>query len=218
MKSRKKTTIYVVRHGESLGNAAKTMLGHTDLDLSEHGRKQAMATAEHLKGVKIDAIYSSDLLRAYNTAIPHARLRGLEVVGVKELRELYVGKWEGKLVSEILEHDEKMFYEDWHGGFGTFTFPDGEGVMEGGHRFNNAVMSLAKKHPGECILIAAHAAVIRAFWSIISGIEPSEIVDKLPFPTNASYSIAEFDGEIIKPIEYSVDQHLAEIGITRVIT
>ena len=59
-----KTKIILIRHGESLGNANRTMLGHTDLDLSPLGYTQAETTANHLKNEKIDAIYSSDLIRA----------------------------------------------------------------------------------------------------------------------------------------------------------
>ena len=67
-----KTKIYFIRHGESLGNAARKILGHTDLDLSELGYRQAFATAEHLKDIHIDVIYSSDLMRAMHTAEPNA--------------------------------------------------------------------------------------------------------------------------------------------------
>ena len=214
----KKTKIIIVRHGESLGNAGRFMLGHTDLDLSELGYRQAACTAEYLKDEHIDAIYSSDLMRAYNTGLPHARYRDMEIKCDRGLRELHVGAWEGKCVEEILRDFGDMFEKDWHGNFGGFTFPDGEGVMEGAERFYNTVLRIAREHMGECILICAHAAVIRGFWSIISGIAPSEIVDKLPFPTNASYSVAYFDGEKIIPDKYSCDEHLSEVGITRVIT
>ena len=214
----KKTTIYLIRHGESIGNATKTMLGHTNLDLSEHGYKQAAATAEHLRDTSFDAIYSSDLMRAYNTALPHAQMRGLEVICDKGLRELSVGDWEGKCVTEILDKWYDEFVNQWHGGFGTFKFPGGEGVMDGGHRFHDTVMRIAKQNLGKTLIVAAHAAVIRAFWSIISGISPEDIVEKLPFPSNASYSICELDGERLIPLEYSCDKHLESVGITHVIT
>ena len=213
----KKTTIYIVRHGESLGNATKTMLGHTNLDLSEHGYKQAEATCKHLASVHFDKIYSSDLLRAFNTAKPHADLRGLEVIPKVGLRELNVGAWEGKHVSEIIQNYGDMFEVHWHGGFGTFTFPDGEAVMGAAQRFYNAVLKIAREDMGKTVLIGAHAGVIRGFWSIISGVAPEDIVEKIDWPTNASYSICEFDGEKLIPLEYSNDEHLAEIGITRVI-
>ena len=88
--------VYFVRHGQSLGNAERVLLGHCDLDLSPLGVQQAKLTAEAMKDFPIDIIYSSDLLRAYNTAKPHADLRGISVIPDKCFRECYLGDWEGK--------------------------------------------------------------------------------------------------------------------------
>ena len=98
-----KTKILLVRHGQSIGNATKTILGHTDLDLSELGYKQAEVTANELKNEKIDLIFSSDLKRAYNTALFHAKMRDLEVITSKNLREVYLGAWEGQTINNIIE-------------------------------------------------------------------------------------------------------------------
>ncbi len=98
-----RTKIYLIRHGESLGNAVRQLLGHTDLDLSPLGYRQADLTATALSSVQIDEVYSSDLLRAYNTALPHAKMRGLEVQGRTELRELFLGDWEGLRVEEVMQ-------------------------------------------------------------------------------------------------------------------
>ena len=213
-----KTRIYIVRHGQSIGNQKQLMLGHTDLDLTELGLKQACATADFLKDTKIDKIYSSDLKRAYNTALPHANIRNTVVNALEGVREFYLGDWEGKSVESIINDYGDMFAESWHGGFGTFTFPSGEAVMDGGRRFYRQVLSICEECPDMTILIAAHAGVIRSFWSIISGIAPENIVRDLPFPTNASYSICDFIDGVIVPIEYSSDSHLTEVGITSVIS
>lgn len=212
-----KTKIILIRHGESLGNKDRIILGHTDLDLSEHGYLQAKTTANFLKNEKIDAIYSSDLKRAYNTALPNAEIRGLNVITDKELREIFVGDWEGLRVSEILEKWGREAFEDqWHGHFGTFTFPNGEFIQDGGRRFYNKVLEIAGKNEGKTIIITAHAAVIRAFWAIISGIKWENVVSELPFATNASFSVCYYDGKDIKPDLYSYDDHLVKVGITRV--
>ncbi len=211
-----KTKIFLVRHGESLGNAARRILGHTDLDLSELGYAQAESTAKALANEKIDVVYSSDLMRAMNTAAPHARIRGLTVVPDRNLREMYVGEWEGKSVSDVKEQYGTMYDEQWRGGFGTFVFPGGEGTQEAAERFYGAMKDIADKNSGKAVLVAAHAAVIRAFWAKISGIKPEDIAASLDFPTNASYSVLEYEGGAFCPLEFSVDGHLAEVGITRV--
>ena len=208
--------IYLVRHGESLGNAMVMFLGHTDLDLSELGYKQANATAMALSNIHFDKIYSSELCRAYNTALPHAKMRGLDVEARKNLREVYVGAWEGKRCTEISEKYGDLYHIDWHEKYGTFVFPEGDSVIDAGKRFHDEVLKIAKENIGKTILIASHGAVIRSSWAMISGISSEDIAQALPFPTNASYSVLEFDGERLIPIEYSCDTHLSDIGITQI--
>lgn len=210
------TKIYLIRHGESLGNAMVMFLGHTDLDLSELGYKQAFATAKALSDVHFDKIYSSDLIRAYNTALPHAKMRGLEVESRENLREVYVGAWEGKRCSEISEKYGNLYHIDWHDKYGTFVFPEGDSVIDAGKRFYNEVLSIAKENIGKTVLIASHGAVIRSSWAMIASIAPEDIAQKLPFPTNASFSTLEFDGEKLVPLVYSCDAHLLDVGITQV--
>ena len=211
------TKLIIVRHGQSLGNLTATFLGHTDLDLSDLGYKQAAATAEHLKNEKIDTIYSSDLKRAANTAIPHAKIRDLDVIYSQNLREMYVGEWENRTKEDIINiWGREMFEKQWFDNFGLFTFPGGENTIDSGKRFLDEVLRISSENIGKTVLIAAHAGVIRSFWSIISNIDPKDIASSLPFPSNASYSIAYFDGEKLIPENYSCDSHLESVGITKV--
>ena len=69
---------------------------------------------------------------------------------------------------------------------------------------------------GKTVLICSHAAVIRAFWAIINHIEWDEVAEKLPFASNASFSVAYYDGKNINPDIYSFDSHLKDVGITKV--
>ena len=71
------TKIYLIRHGESIGNLHRICLGHTDLDLTDLGLKQAKKTADALSDVNFAAIYSSDLIRAVHTAEPNAIKRSI---------------------------------------------------------------------------------------------------------------------------------------------
>lgn len=207
----KDTVFYLVRHGQSLGNAIRTYLGHTNLDLSELGYKQAKITAEHLRSVPFDAIYSSDLLRAHNTAVPHAELRGIPIVDSVQLRELDLGDWEGMPIDTLVSEHREQFVEKWLGEFGPFAFPGGESVVHGADRFYSELVRIAEKHEGKTVLVTAHAAVIRAFWCKINEVAPlSEWGKAFPFSTNASYSVCHFDGERFVPKEYSQDSHFAD--------
>lgn len=207
-----KTLIYIVRHGESIGNFKREFLGHTDKDLTELGYEQAEKTAEELSGVDFEAIYSSDLQRAYHTAEPHAKMRGMTAIGREDLRELYVGEWEGRRVDDLANEYGELFTVEWREKFGTFHHAKGgESVQAAAKRMYNAILDIAKKHTGKTVLIATHAAAIRGFWGLISHISPENLADKIPFPTNASYSVVEYkDGELY-PVSYSNDSHLKDV-------
>lgn len=205
------TRILLVRHGESLGNARRAFLGHTDKDLSERGYAQAYRTAEFLSFERIDVIYSSDLIRAYNTAVPHAKLHGLAVIPDGGLREIYAGEWEDRTVEEIIDIWGDEYLVGWRKNFGTYAIPGGESVLNLGKRIESAVLSIARANVGKTVLIACHAAAIRSFFGRISGIAPEELAGRLAFPTNASVSTVYFDGEKLIPGEYSHDGHLTDL-------
>ena len=208
------TEIVIIRHGESLANKERIMIGQSDYDLSDRGREQAAATAEFLKNEHFDAIYSSDLCRAYNTALPNAKLRGLEIITDEGLRESYVGLWEERYFAD-LEDNESELMRSWRQSFGHMVFPGGESTYDSGMRFHDAVVRIAKANPGRRILIATHAGVIRAFWGIINSVSKDEMGEAFPFATNASCSYLSFDGERLIPGEYSVNAHLESIGFIK---
>ena len=210
-KSAMKTRIYLIRHGESVGNLHRICLGHTDLDLTELGLRQAEKTAKTLSDVELDAVYSSDLIRAIHTAEPHANRRGLSINTCSDFRELYFGNWENASVLMLKEKFHNEFTIGWRQNFGTFTAPEGESVVEMADRMVRGLKNAAKQHPGKNILVTSHAAAIRALWGKISGHEPISWAEAYPFPTNASYSVLEFDGEKLTPISYSNDSHLGEL-------
>ena len=205
------TLIYIVRHGESVGNLHRICLGHTDLDLTELGMEQAKKTADALENVDFAAIYSSDLQRAVHTAEPHASRRNLAVNTSSDFRELYFGNWENASVLMLKEKFHEQFTIGWRQNFGTFTAPEGESVVDMADRMVSGLVKIASEHLGGVILVTSHAAAIRALWGKISGYAPSEWADAFPFPTNASYSVLKFDGECLTPVSYSNDEHLGEL-------
>jgi broad specificity phosphatase PhoE len=103
------TRILLVRHGQSVGNAERRFGGHSATPLSARGRAQAEATARVLAGERVTAIYSSDLLRAVETAEPLARALKLEINGAEAFRERSVGRMEGLTFEEAAE----TFPEDY---------------------------------------------------------------------------------------------------------
>lgn len=205
MNMKKETKIIIIRHGESLANAKRIYLGHTDWDLSEKGKEQARQVAEYLSDEKIDVIYSSDLIRAYNTALPHAERRGMEIIKSRGLREVYLGEWECRRIEELEAEYPVEFCVGWRERFGTCAVPGGESIPELAERIYGAVYEIAKENEGRTVLIACHAAAIRAFWGKLTETPAEEVAQKIPFPKNASCTTVIFDGERLVPVEYGYD-------------
>ena len=203
----KKTKIILIRHGESLANAQKIYLGHTDWDLSENGKKQAQIAAEYFKDEKIDAIYSSDLIRAYNTAVPHSQLHSLPINAREELREIHLGDWEGRYIDDLLRDFHDEFVYGWRDSFGVFQPPNGESVPHLAKRIRDAVIAIAEENEGKTILITTHAAAIRSFWGLVTETVAEEVAEKIPFPTNASATIVYYEDGRLIPGEFSVDHY-----------
>lgn len=207
-----KTRFILVRHGQSLGNERKIILGHVDWDITDVGRAQAECVAEALANRKIDAVYSSDLMRAYNTVAPVALSRGLKINVDKGLREINMGLWEGREVSEIIEKYGELFTVEWMQHFGSFCAPGGESTSELARRFRDTLRRIAEENPGSTVLIGTHAAAIRAFWALVTGVPSEKIDELLAFPDNASYSEIDYEDGCFTPISYSVSDYLTTIA------
>lgn len=202
--SSKITKLILIRHGQSLGNAENVYLGHTDLDLSPLGYQQAELAARAIKSEPVSAIYSSSLIRAHNTALPHARLHGLSVIDSDELREIYLGEWEMCKLSDL----ETVWYDEfvlgWRKNFGTYCPPGGESVPHLALRIHKELIRIAEENTGGYVVIASHAAAIRSVWGRVAKIDPEKLADAVPFPTNASLTTMYYDGKELHPIRYSI--------------
>ena len=207
-----KTKIILQRHGESMANATHVYAGHSDFPLSELGMEQALLAAKALQGERIDAIYSSDLQRAVQTALPHAELHGLKINKSTGLREIYLGEWEAKSSGFLKSNYPYEAVFIWKNYFGLFKAPGGESAPDAGERFCNELLRIARENIGKTVLVTAHAAVIRLSYARLLGCDHHEISAKLPFPTNASFSILYFDGERFFPDKYSLDEHVKDFA------
>src|SRR5262249_58138144 len=108
----------LARHGETDWNRARRWQGHADRPLTERGRAQAVALAERLADIALDAIYASDLRRARETADFVAARQGLAVLELRELREVDVGSWEGLTREEAEETFPEGYRRGGAGGAG----------------------------------------------------------------------------------------------------
>ena len=147
------TTILLVRHGETDWNVERRVQGHSDRPLNETGRSQAAALVEELADERIDAVYSSDLARALDTAGGVAAARGLRVDALPELREKNFGTWEGLTDREIRERFPQASTGPWG---------DAETSEELAERVLAALRIIAAHHPGGRVLVVTHGGPVRA--------------------------------------------------------
>ena len=103
------TTVLLIRHGQSRGNAERRFGGHTATPLSARGRNQSQATALALKSESLTAIYSSDLARAMETARALSKVTGLHVHGTSAFRERSVGVMEGLTFEDAAQQHPEQY-------------------------------------------------------------------------------------------------------------
>lgn len=102
--------IYIVRHGQTIWNAGNLLQGSADIELNERGRALAGETGQNLEGVSFDKIYSSPLIRAYETACLIRGHRNIPIIRDDRLKELNFGINEGKNFKELLEDTSTPFH------------------------------------------------------------------------------------------------------------
>jgi len=162
------TVILLARHGETDWNIQGRWQGHADRPLNDAGREQARELAETLAaGRTIDVVYSSDLIRAHETARIVAERLGLPVTVDVGLREVDVGDWSGRAHDEVESLDPEGFRR-WQGGGKGWN--GGESYEEMGSRVVGTVLRLANAHPGKTILIVSHGGSIRACRAVAAGL------------------------------------------------
>ena len=171
------TTLLLVRHGETDWNAAGRLQGHTDRPLNDYGRSQAEALAETLAADEIDAVYSSDLARARETADIVAARLGLPVAVHADLREKNWGNWEGLTPAER-ERVELV----------------GETTAAHRERTLRVLHWIAGRHAGERVVVVTHGGSIRRVQASVLGVA-------LPVLDNCAVWAMACEGGLFRPID-----------------
>ena len=204
------TRVLLVRHGQSQSNVGGTFTGQLDAPLSPVGHAQAERTAQFiLENYHIDAIYSSDLQRAYHTGLPVAKKLGLQIHTDKRLREIYGGEWEGMRFTD-LPQTHPAEYALWQQDVGNSRCPGGESVAELADRVWESVMEICQKNPDKTVLVASHATPIRTIQWKITGTDLS-FMKQIPWVSNSSVSELIYEDGILTPVKLSQDAHLADM-------
>ena len=203
------TTIYLIRHAQSVGNTYGIVSGHINIGLTRFGMNQADMIAKYFEGKKIDKIYSSDLNRTKNTIMPTAKMLGLEITTDEELREISLGDWEGMLYDELREICPNELDRWLHNRVSSSRVPGGESFGEVYERMKNAMFKIARENDGKTIIVTSHAIAIRAFLCFASGYTDNDH-DKIGILSNAGINILSFKNDTFTPVEINITSHLGE--------
>jgi probable phosphomutase (TIGR03848 family) len=159
-KSTPPTLVLFVRHGQT-PTTGQVLPGRAPgLHLADKGKEQAAAVAERIRHLaKVDAIYSSPLERARETAAPIAAARGLRVKVDRGLLECDFGEWTGAQLKDLMKKPEWRTVQRYPSGF---RFPGGESFVDMASRVQNTVLKLKDRHPGGVVVAVSHADPIKA--------------------------------------------------------
>ena len=157
------TRIIAIRHGETAWNVGGRVQGQLDIGLNTKGRWQAQQVALAVAGESIQALYASDLWRAYDTALSIASVTGLTVQTDEGLRERGFGAFEGKTFAEVevLWPDQAV---SWRKRVPDFAPEGGESLLIFRERVLQTVSALAAKNMGEQIVLVSHGGVMDVLY------------------------------------------------------
>jgi broad specificity phosphatase PhoE len=160
--------IIIVRHGLSEANKAGIVSGHLDTPLTKEGHMQAKKLAERLTGKKIEAIYSSPLKRAMETALPLAEKLGIEINVDRRIMEVSFGDFESKSNEKLrqkLGMAPRDLLDTYEYDFSSFN---GESSDEVRSRVDSFLKDL-KEQPHKTVLVVAHGGIVRWLHYLITG-------------------------------------------------
>lgn len=182
----------LVRHGATAYNAQRRFQGQSDVPLSEEGRLQAARLAARLREERFERIFTSDLLRARETASAIAAPHALEPIADARLREFAFGAWEGLTWAEILAERPHLSEANWH--HAQLYAP------EGGENFD-AVCARVRSFCDDLVtqevrsaVAVTHAGTLHALLSVLALPESKQAVPVNFFPASITRVVNDAGG------------------------
>ena len=166
------TSIYLVRHGQTAWNKEEVFRGRTDIPLNETGLKEAAMAADYFRPLQLDAIYSSPLARAWQTAQEIAKHHTLQVQPLAGLIDMSFGSWEGRPLKEVRENDRER-YRLWAEEPHRVEFPGGETLEQVRARAMAALESVIEKHPEKTVILVSHRVINKVLLCAVLGLDNS---------------------------------------------
>lgn len=180
------TTLYFVRHGETLLTPMRKFSGQglEDPPLSAKGVSQAEAVAREIARRAPVALVASPLLRTQQTAAAISRATGLPLLLDEAWLELNFGEWDGLGIEDVRTHRP----EQWSRWVASTAYapPGGESYDELSVRIEAALQGIAQRHPGKRVVVVTHYAVIKVVARLAMGAPPTAVFHTDPGPCSIS--------------------------------
>ncbi len=161
--------LYIIRHGQTAWNKEEVFRGTKDIPLNEVGLREAEAVGSYLKDTPFDAIYTSPLSRATQTAEALGRAVSVEPVVEPNLIDLNFGSWQGVLHEEVKKNYPDL-YRTWIDTPEKARFPEGESLQEVLGRVDTLMETLLGKHMGQTIALVSHRVVCKVLICSLLGL------------------------------------------------
>jgi broad specificity phosphatase PhoE len=191
------TRLLLIRHAEVEPRYQKVFGGRIDMDISEHGHRQAEALAAFLRHEAFDAIYASPMKRVQQTLAPFLNNGAPKPVILSDLREVDFGDWTGHGWDDIQPKFGVSAY-DWLENLERDTIRNAESIKTYRGRVESCLLEVTSRHPGKTVALFCHGGVIRMILSILL---------RLPFPKTGEYDI-----EYASVTEVLLSSHKATIA------
>ena len=185
------THIYVIRHAEAEGNLYRRGQGHYNAGITSRGYKQIDALAERFREIHVDAVYSSDLFRAMETAGAVTRYHNIPIQTTTKLREINLGAWEDRPWGNI-EYEEFQQIHNFNADPENWIVDRSEPFPELAKRITSAAIDIAERHEGQTVVIVSHGMAIRTMLCHFLGYAMNE-VNNVSHADNTAVSLLNYD-------------------------
>lgn len=178
------TTLLLIRHGQTNWNKEGRWQGHMDVPLNEAGREQAQKLARRLSKWPIDVFLSSDLKRAFETAVITANPHNLDPIPDPIWRERHIGDFQGKTKEQVKAHFPAQWKE------GILEPPNGETFAQMQKRASSALAFVQENYAGKMVAAVSHGQLIHVLLAQVMGIAEG-VYGRFTLRGNSSLSIVE---------------------------
>ena len=201
------TKIYLVRHAEAEGNLYRIAHGHYNGLITDwRGPKQIRALAQRFEGIRVDAVYSSDLYRTQTTAQAIYVPKHLPLHTSPAFREVHMGAWEGHTWQEVSRLWPEEFYH-FNRRIDLWQPEGGENARQVLERYLPALEEVARAHDGETIALFSHGAALRIVLGTLQGLTLRELGTS-PHGDNTAVSLLEYENGRFRVVFRDDNSHL----------